>query len=73
MFADYLKNSISVILGSFASKLITLASGFVLAYLLGKIGFGRIGVIQGTVAVFMSLAVLGHGRKFGEVFANQSL
>lgn len=57
----FFKNSISVILGSFASKLITLASGFVLAYLLGKIGFGRIGVIQGTVALFMSFAGLGLG------------
>jgi O-antigen/teichoic acid export membrane protein len=47
--------------GEVASRIFTMASAFVLARVLGQVGFGQLAVIQSTIGLFGSLAGLGLG------------
>lgn len=61
LLARILSGALWVVLANVASRGMLMAAMMLTARLLGKAGFGELGIIQGTIAMFESVAVLGMG------------
>lgn len=58
---EFLSGSVWILFGTSFSKLIILLSGIIVANILGKIGYGELGMIRSSINMFIVVASVGLG------------